>query len=693
MCETSYTIDHVTFGVLSPEEIKRMSVCHVFNSKLSGNNTVYDENMGCMENGKTCIQCGLDNKKCPGHFGYITLNQEIIHPLYYKMVVNFLRCFCIKCSQLVFTEEQLKVGGYLKYNRETRFLKILEIAEKMDICPLCSASKPKIIYIPTEGNVYMTRKTRTEVYKSQLSENEIKNMFQNITNKHIELLGLNPKEIHPKNLIISILPVIPPVARPYIIADNVTCDDDLTIQYLEIIKTNNHLADKTIPETKRQKYIQSIKFRIKCLFDNNQEKARHTNGRPMKSIKKRMAGKEGQIRSNLMGKRVNKSGRTVIGPDPTLRLGEIAIPKEMARNLTYPVRVNRFNYEELTTLVNTHKKANFIQKKDGQRINLKYAMFRKGTEVLHGDEIHRSTEKGMQILKCSEYTELNLKEGDKLFRNGNCVESIAYPSQRTYNLKIGDIVERQLRNGDVVLLNRQPTLHKGSMLAQKIIVRDCKTIRMNLAITKTFNADFDGDEMNIHAPSTPEVETELRELSATKYNLISPQSSKSNIAIVQDSLLASFLMTKKSATLTKAQFFQICMSGDNWTPDFILKKTNLIRTVLKNKGKKTQAFNGRGLFSLLLPDTLIYENTTKADLSDKEPTVKIYKGVLYEGVVNKAILGSSHNSLIQVLYKEYGTDVAVDFINNVQFIANAWLLHQGFTVGTDDCIATKTASN
>ena len=165
---------------------------------------------------------------------------------------------------------------------------------------------------------FIRKKQKT--VKSQLAESEIKKIFENIPDNDVSLLGFNPSRIHPKNLIISVLPVIPPVARPFIIADSITCDDDLTIQYLEIVKINNHLEDRSLSEAKRQKYIQAIKFRIKCLFDNSQEKAKHTNGRPLKGFKKRLAGKDGQLRNNLMGKRVNKSARTVIGPDPTLRL-------------------------------------------------------------------------------------------------------------------------------------------------------------------------------------------------------------------------------------------------------------------------------------------------------------------------------------------------------------------------------------
>ena len=214
---------------------------------------------------------------------------------------------------------------------------------------------------------------------------------------------------------------------------------------------------------------------------------------------------------------------------------------------------------------------------------------------------------------------------------------------------------------------------------------------MNVADTKPYNADFDGDEMNIHVPDSPEAETELRYLSSVKNVLISAQSSKANIAIVQDSLLGNYMMTLPSSKLRKDQFFQISMSGDGvkFEPHNILAKIQIIRKVLKKFGKKVQAFNGKCLFSLCLPPGLIYEKKNNADPS--EPYVKIYNGVLYEGVINKAILGSSHNGLTQIINKEYVSDHAIDFINNVQFIANAWLIYNGFSVGIQDCIATHSS--
>jgi DNA-directed RNA polymerase beta' subunit len=198
--------------------------------------------------------------------------------------------------------------------------------------------------------------------------------------------------------------------------------------------------------------------------------------------------------------------------------------------------------------------------------------------------------------------------------------------------------------------------------------------------------------MNIHVPQTLEAQTELRMLSATKHHIVSAQASKPNICIVQDSLLGAYKMTlSNSKKLRKEDFFNITMCIEKYKTDNIMKRIQHIRRVLKLKGKKTQCFNGRGLVSLILPIDLIYEKKNNGDV--KEPIVKIYQGVMYEGVLNKVILGSTHNSLIHILNKEYSPDVSAEFIDNIQFITNQWLLIFGFSVGIEDCLVQKNVDN
>ena len=317
-------LDEIIFGILSEKDIRDISVCKVDNPKLTnsdknggGYGTVYDPRMGPIENNKPCETCGFDIWRCPGHYGFIELYDPIIHPLFYKRVVDFLRCVCIKCNSLLITEDQIKLNNLSKIKSTKRFDKILEKIEKIDMCPNCSHPQPDIKYTSADNNISMVYKQKDKGKISiVIPVDDIKKTFENLTDDNVRLLGFDPSLVHPKSLIITLFPVLPYCCRPFVLADGQTCDDDLTIQLVEIIKVNNHLKiEDGIPlsDTKRQKYIQTLKFRISTFYNNSQSRAKHTtSGRPIKGLKERITGKEGLIRSNIMGKRCWKKGTKML---------------------------------------------------------------------------------------------------------------------------------------------------------------------------------------------------------------------------------------------------------------------------------------------------------------------------------------------------------------------------------------------
>jgi len=493
-------LEEITFGILSEKEIKAISVCEITSPKLctldknTGYGTVYDPRLGTLENTKNCETCGLGIWDCPSHWSYIQLNEPIIHPLFYKRVVDFLKCFCIKCNKLLITYDQLLINDLTKIKSSKRFDRILEKIEKIEMCSECSHPQPMIKYSTLDNNISMVYKQKDKGKISiVLPVDEIKKTFENITYDDVRMVGFNPELVHPKSLILTVFPVLPPACRPYVMADGQLCDDDLTIQIVEIIKANNHLKPDEnghISETKRQKYLQTLKFRISTFYNNSSARAKHTtNGRPIKGLKERLTGKNGQIRNNLMGKRVDQTGRTVIGPDPTLKMGQLGVPEHMAKILTVPVRVTSFNYDQLTELVNSGK-VNHVITKDGIKINLQYHIFDKGTRLNHGDIIIRKDKNtGEEIEIIVNNGKDTLQPGDKLRRNGELISDLKYPGRKKYHLNIGDVCERQLQNQDILLLNRQPTLHSGSMMAQEVVIHNGKTLRFNLSIAKSYNAD------------------------------------------------------------------------------------------------------------------------------------------------------------------------------------------------------------
>lgn len=706
-------ISKISFGILSAQDIKKMAVCKVDNPKVNNANlegSVYDPRMGNLDTLYPCVTCGF-KKECWGHFGYIDLVEPIVHPMYYKSVKIFLKFFCKKCYRFLLSKEQIEFAGFDKVVPGKRFEKIKNKLLKIDICSHCESIQPNIV-IAKDGTFYIEYKSKQKDYKKKekkesipLLVEEIKKIFDNISNEDIEMIGLDSKFIHPKNLILTVFPVIPPCSRPYVMIDGNSCDDDLTYQLIEIIKINNALSNlKENQETERNTMIQTLKFRISTMFNNSSKKAKHpTDNRPTKGIKDRLCGKEGRIRFNLMGKRVDFSGRTVVGAEPTLKVNELGVPDEIAKILTKPEVVNDFNISQLTKIVNEGK-ANFIIKnkdrKNEIKINLHYA-FNNKEEIKINDIIVHDKKMEMPLpdektwnpvlLHRIKSTTRFIENDDRVIRDGKLLESKNF--RKRIILNNGDIVERHIRDGDVVILNRHPTLHKGGMLAMKIIIMPHKSLRFNLAITPSFNADFDGDEMNIHVPQTYEAETELRMIMNANNNIISPQESKPIIVIKQDALVSCYLMTKKNFQLSKEQFMNVCMKGSKINGDSLwdVKRLRHVMKIWKENGiDNKKIFNGRCLMSLILPYNFNYEKENKID--EKEPIVKIKEGVLVSGVFDKNILGSNHGSIIQFLNKEYGSLVASNFIDNIQFLGTAWLMIHSFSVGLQDCMMTSQLS-
>lgn len=681
-------INKIHFGVYSSDEIVGMCACEVDNVKKKGVGSVYDSRMGVTESNVICQTCNRKANTCPGHFGYVKLASPIIHPLFIKHVIHILNCMCFNCFKCLVSDTQL-INHNITGKKYDKFIKITKLCKHNNyICCRGCSSEPiaersfKLKHCTADNVIYKYENNAAEGAKTELTAHEIFMIFDNLTDHDVTIMGLNPVLCHPRNYIMFYLLILPPVDRPYICINGSIWDDDITIQYMEIVKINDQL--KTVlsgvdlnPE-KFNKLMSALKFRIFTTFNNSQGKSKHTtNGRPIKGIKERLAGKDGQIRNNMMGKRCNFSARTVIGPDATLRTDELIVPAEMATVLTIPVRVTKYNISLLQKDIYDGNITTLI-KDDKNKTCINIKRFQEGTILFKGDVIIRN---GTNI-PVKNPRGVKIYSGDTISRNDMIIPRVR-ESGKEYALEVGMIVNRYIRDGDWVLLNRQPTLHRGSMLAMKILIKKHRTIRMNLSICKTFNADFDGDEMNFHVPQGVEAQAELELLSGVEHHIISPQSSKSNIAIVQDSLLGAYKMTSGIRRVTKAIFFNIFM---NIRLDIdVMKRIRQIDSVYAEKGLPADScYSGKGLFSLFLPEDFNYEHVNNAD--PNEPCVKIEKGVLFQGAIDKSIIGSSHSSIIQLINKEYSPKQALLFVDCVQFCATHWLLHDGFTVGFNDCL-------
>ena len=761
-------IKNVQFSIFSAEEIVKYSVALINESKLSGEGSIYDTRMGVIQNYNKCVTCKGTNKDCPGHFGHIELTYPVLHPLFMNQVMLYLNLFCSNCKKICITEEEFNKTLLSKYKNFTRTQKLSEfIQNSLKKCSHCE--NKGYFYIFDENNIYNNK-------EEKITSKEIKNIFDNISLKEMKMIGCIQKT-HPSNLILTVLPVLPLCARPFVETPNGICDDDLTNKYVEIIKINNKLkqkSEKILNEFKQKnkspleldtdkEFLDTLKhleFHIKTLMDNSKGKARQINGRPIKCFRERLNGKTGLFRNNLSGKRVDFSARTVIGPDPNLKANEIAIPISFSEKLTFPERVCKYNFKELDNLIKENK-VNYVIRDNGSKIYdikiyKKPRIFykKKGFILEKGDIIIRNNKKiDPEKYRQIKNVEITLEETDSIVRNGKLIKNIKtndesvllnitpedriyrngkvlnpnfenfdfesndelyrnkelFPilitSERHFQIKDGDIVERHLKDGDLVLFGRQPTLHKGSMIARNIKIikenssinngKSVKTIRMNLAATKTYNADFDGDEMNIYVPQSYQTKCELEHLSSTEALIKSGQSSRLLLCICQDALTGGYLATRgEYRTLnSKKEYFDkvkidvdtfndCLMRVNEWDMDYITDKISHMKKVLKWKNIDQDVYNGHGLISMLFPKDFEYTFS---------PTnVKITNGTMISGTLNKQVLSDSMSSIVHRLDKEYGAKEAVSFVSNFQFLINQFLIERGFSIGLEDCIIENT---
>lgn len=653
-------INNIQFGIQSDKDILDKSVCVIEKPTLTiEQGSVYDPRLGCVENNSKCQTCNENVWKCTGHFGHINLNVPII--LFYKQAVTMLKIFCFKCHRMLCTKEELELQGVRGYEKT-----IAHISTKISFCGHCNASHPEIKYDPNDNVITAVYKFKNVTETNILKPEAIKMIFDFIPNEDVAILGVNTRMFHPKHLVLTKFPVIPTCCRPRMVtADNIS-DDDLSISLVEIIKANNILHKDTTNEKARS----TIKFKTLTYCDNSKGKAVHnTNHKPMTGIKERITKKTGHVRQNLMGKRGNKTARTVVGPDPTLRLNEVAVPEDIANVLTMIEFVTHLSFNRLVELVNTPGKASIVIKKNGTRISVPAASVKLGTYLNHGDQILRN-KRIITVTDCK----MEIKEGDVITRpskdGGKKIPTIL-PQKKIINLEIGDKVERFLQDGDFVLLNRQPTLHRNSMQGMKVVVKPGKTLRVNLAIVTGFNMDFDGDEGNMFVQETEESRAELEYNSNANYNILSAQSNKPDMVIVQDSLLGAYKMTERIQHMPKAHFMHCMMYI---THDYnYLERLHEIRTI---RNESEDVYSTHALFGFLFPPTFHIDY----------PNLKIQHGVVVSGFFDKSTLKGTRESLIRVLCMEYGVDITAHFIDNIQFITNAWLELNPFSIGIQDCL-------
>jgi len=650
----------IQFGIFSPDEIQRRSVVEITNSGTYDGNEpriggLFDPRMGVLDNGKTCRSCGQTNHSCPGHFGHFNLARPVYFIQFFPKILDVMKCICVRCSRILIDKTLHK--DVARRRGEGRWRTVLTRSATISRCGQetedgCGARQPDryvregIARIVAEwdaidgpGAEALTNPdTKPGKQRQYLEVEYVLRLFRRITDEDVDFMGLNRYWCRPDWMICTTMPIPPPQVRPSVIQDNnQRSEDDLTHKLFEIITTNQRLQEK-INNNAAKHLIEDehvvLQYHVATLVDNQipgVAPSAQRSGRPLKSVQQRLGSKEGRIRYNIQGKRVEFSARSVITPDPNISIGELGVPMKIAMNLTFPEKVTPYNMQQMYKLVQNgadkYPGAKTIVREDGRMISLKH---------------------------------INTKE---------------------IVLRIGDVINRHLSDGDIVLFNRQPTLHRMSMMGHRVRVLPYNTFRLNVSVTAPYNADFDGDEMNAHIPQSYEAATELAEIAAVPHQIVTPRHAKPVIGIVQDTLVGSYRITRPHVAFNRREFMNMMM----WNRRF--------EGVVPKPAKEIAGqfrFSGQQILSQLLPPINIeMGNGMYKDDKKQENFIKIREGVIEQGIFDKDVFSKPSKGIIHVTFKDYGSTDTVNFIDAMQNTIEQFLVYNGFSVGISDLIADE----
>ena len=595
----SKKIGEIRFSLLSPEQLKKISVAKIVTPELYDidgypvDGGLMDLRLGAVDPGVRCRTCGGRIKECLGHPGSIDLAKSVMHLKFIPLVELGLRSFCHECGKLMLSDKDCE-----KYSLSERAKK----AKDAKKCPHCQAAQEKV-KLDKPTNFY---RGRTRIFPTEVREHLVK-----IPNSELKKIGVNPITCRPEWAILTSLLVPPVTVRPSIILETgERSEDDLTHKLSDIIRANQRLWENLnagAPEVIIEDLWDLLQYHITTFFDNTVARippARHRSGQPLKTIEERIKGKEGRIRKNIAGKRVNYSGRTVVSPDPNLKINEVGVPFEIAKIVTVAETVTDLNKEKLAKLIKngeTWPGANYVLRPDGRR--------KKITKDLQEEIIEE--------------------------------------------IKPGYKIERHLQDGDVVLFNRHPSLHRASLMAHFVRVLPGRTFRMHPAAAAPYNADYDGDEMNIHSPQTEEARAEARELLDVKQNLISPKNNTNLIGCIKDVNTGNYLLGQ--AEFTKDDANQLLFNSE--IDEEVTKKT----------------ISGIDLFSMILP---------KADFVNN--SIEIKNGKIISGNIDKTTFAEEDGELVKIIDAKVGRNEAFNAIRKAFNLGKNYLSNRGITTSVED---------
>ncbi|KAG2125902.1 hypothetical protein BD769DRAFT_1736203 [Suillus cothurnatus] len=698
--EAPKVIKQLQFSLLNAQDTVKISEFQITHrdlytptDRLPVKDGVLDRRLGTTEKNAFCETCGLNSVDCVGHYAYIKLVVPVFHIGYFKHTIAILQAICKTCARVLLEEpdrrtylKRFRRPGLENIHRQALCKQVNTIARKVVYCPYCSATNgavKKAGVLKIIHDKFRAKKTADEMEKwkhtfapaveaqkelgmylnkaihEDLNPLKTLDLFKRISDEDCELLGLRPEFGRPEEYIWQYISVPPVCIRPSVAQDGASNEDDLTVKLTEIVFTNALIKQglsKGAPTAQFMEHWEFLQLSVAMYINSELPGVPSQAGqKPMRGFVQRLKGKQGRFRGNLSGKRVDFSARTVISPDPNLRIDEVAVPERVAKILTYPERVTSHNIDGLKQAI------------------------RNGCDVHPGANYVTAGSSGFKkFLK---------------FGNRNAVAD---------SLRIGDIVERHIIDGDIALFNRQPSLHKLSIMCHRVKVRPWRSFRLNECVCGPYNADFDGDEMNLHIPQTEEARTEALELMSVKHNLVTPRNGEPVIAAIQDFITASYLMTRKDTFFDRRQFTQICcyFADANLQidipPPTIWKPIRLwtgkqIFNVLMRPNKQSNVFVNVECKcnkpEKLKPEHYPSIEDPAPDLSPNDAWLVIVNSEVMCGVMDKAIVGSGKKkSIFGIIMRDYGPHEAAAAMNRVAKLCARWLANFGFSLGINDVI-------
>lgn len=639
-------IASIKFGLMSPKEVRKMSSTPIITADTYDDDGfpidmgLMDTKLGVIDPGLRCKTCSGRAGECPGHFGHIELVAPVVHVGFNKVIRKLLRATCRKCSKILLDPAQKQhfldqlIGiEEIGHMPDDIINEAYKEASKVKVCPYCNEEQMEIKF-----------EKPTEYLESgeKLTPTEIRDRFENIPDEDIKVIGMDPKNARPEWMILTALPVPPVTVRPSITLESgQRSEDDLTHKLVDIIRINQRFQENReagAPQLIIEDLWELLQYHVTTFFDNSVSgipPARHRSGRPLKTLSQRLKGKEGRFRGSLSGKRVNFSARTVISPDPNLSINEVGVPMAIAQTLTMPAVVTPRNIEQLKVFVrngeDVHPGANYVFRADGRRIKV-----------------------------------TNMNKDDLAEK-----------------LEFGWVVERQLKDGDIVLFNRQPSLHKMSIMAHSVKVLPNKTFRLNPAVCPPYNADFDGDEMNMHALQTEESRAEAKILMQVQENILSPRFGGPIIGGIHDHISGLFLLTRFENRINSHDAYDI------------LRKSSA-RVLPEPAGYDSDGkpyWTGKQIFSQILPKNLNAQfaaqvcshcDTCKKEGCPNDAYVVIRNGELIMGTVDEASIGAFKGKIQDRIIKEIGPEAGSRFIDDMTKLAIRAIMRTGLSFGIAD---------